>query len=266
MINYRTYGAGPYKVAVVHGGPGAPGSVAAIARELSKELAVLEPLQTETTLEGQVQELYETLCSYGAVPITVIGHSWGAWLSFILAAKHPDIIKKLILVSSGPFESRYVRLLEEARFSRMSPEEKAEAKYIIEYLGTEAGDKKLELLARLGELVEKTDNYELEIVATDRFDLIQAEGDTYQQVWSEADKLRHSGQLLEFASKIKCPVVAIHGDYDPHPAEGVREPLEREIKDFHFYLLNCCDHSPWKERHAREEFYKILKSELQDSR
>ena len=27
--------------------------------------------------------------------------------------------------------------------------------------------------------------------------------------------------------KIKCPVVAIHGDYDPHLAEGVREPLSR---------------------------------------
>ena len=262
MINFRAYGTNPYRTAVVHGGPGAPGSVAAIARELSREWAVLEPLQTETTLEGQVQELYETLCRHGDTPVTLIGHSWGAWLSFILAAKHPSCVRKLILVCSGPFESHYVSLLEENRFGRMSPEEKAEAESIIEYLCSENGDKKDEMLARLGELVEKADNYEIEEIETDSFDRIQVEGGIYQQVWGEAERLRESGQLLEYGRKIKCPVVAIHGDYDPHPAEGVREPLSRVIADFRFYMLEHCGHSPWKERHAREEFYRILRSEL----
>ncbi len=262
MINFRTYGTNPYKTAVVHGGPGAPGSVAAIARELSKEWGVLEPLQTETTLEGQVQELYENLCSHGDVPVTLIGHSWGAWLSFILAAKHPPCVKKLILICSGPFESYYVSLLEENRFGRMSPEEKAEAESIIEYLSSDYGDKKDGMLVRLGELVEKADNYEIEEIETDRFDRIQVEGGTYQQVWGEAERLRESGQLLEYGRTIKCPVIAIHGDYDPHPAEGVREPLSRILGDFRFYLLEKCGHTPWKERNAREEFYRILKKEI----
>lgn len=46
MRNVRFYGNKPYKVAVVHGGPGALGSVAAISRELSKDFGVIEPLQT----------------------------------------------------------------------------------------------------------------------------------------------------------------------------------------------------------------------------
>ena len=43
--------AGLYKVALVHGGPGAPGSIAPVARELSKTCGVLEPLQTRASVE-----------------------------------------------------------------------------------------------------------------------------------------------------------------------------------------------------------------------
>jgi len=71
-----------------------------------------------------------------------------------------------------------------------------------------------------------------------------------------------SGKLLELGKSIKCPVVAIHGDYDPHPAEGVAEPLSRILKDFRFILLEKCGHRPWLERSARDRFYSILKQEL----
>ncbi len=56
MSPVRKWGPGPYTVAVIHGGPGAPGEMATVAREISTVKGVLEPLQTETTLEGQVRE------------------------------------------------------------------------------------------------------------------------------------------------------------------------------------------------------------------
>ena len=62
--------------------------------------------------------------------------------------------------------------------------------------------------------------------------------------------------------QIRCPVVAIHGAYDPHPAEGVRGPLTSIIRDFRFILLDRCGHEPWIERWARDRFYEILKNEL----
>lgn len=52
MNNLRTYGLSPYRVAVLHGGPGAPGGMAPVARNLSRARGVLEPLQTADTLEG----------------------------------------------------------------------------------------------------------------------------------------------------------------------------------------------------------------------
>jgi pimeloyl-ACP methyl ester carboxylesterase len=56
--------------------------------------------------------------------------------------------------------------------------------------------------------------------------------------------------------------VAIHGDYDPHPAEGVREPLSKVLKDFRFILLEHCGHLPWIEREAREGFFELVRGEL----
>jgi len=50
MKNLRKYGEAPFKVAVIHGGPGAPGEMAPVARELSSVSGVLEPLQTATTI------------------------------------------------------------------------------------------------------------------------------------------------------------------------------------------------------------------------
>lgn len=75
--------------------------------------------------------------------------------------------------------------------------------------------------------------------------------------------MRRSGTLLELAQRIQCPVVAIHGDYDPHPAEGVRKPLLSVLKDFRFVLLKQCGHKPWIERRATEAFYQVLEEELQ---
>ena len=46
----RLYGKAPYRVAVVHGGPGAAGEMAPVARRLGAACGVLEPLQTAMTM------------------------------------------------------------------------------------------------------------------------------------------------------------------------------------------------------------------------
>lgn len=262
MINVRRYGREPHRVAVIHGGPGAPGSVAAMARELSRDFGVLEPLQTRSSLEGQVLELREELENHGALPVTLIGHSWGAWLAFILAARYPQMVSKLILVGSGPFEQRYVQFLKENRLSRLDPQERTEFQQLLQQLGSPDAMAKDQLLSRLGNLVSKSDNFDLVVIPTDEQDLVQVDGDLYQAVWAEAAELRRSGALLANAPSITCPIVAIHGDCDPHPASGVKEPLEQAGRDFRFLLLRQCGHTPWKERYAMDEFYAIVRHEI----
>jgi pimeloyl-ACP methyl ester carboxylesterase len=57
-------------------------------------------------------------------------------------------------------------------------------------------------------------------------------------------------------------VVAIHGDYDPHPADGINIPLSNALPDFRFVLLEHCGHYPWIEWQAQVKFYEILVEEL----
>jgi pimeloyl-ACP methyl ester carboxylesterase len=57
---------------------------------------------------------------------------------------------------------------------------------------------------------------------------------------------------------------AIHGEYDPHPIDGVKLSLQNKFKDFIMYTLRKCGHSPWKEKHAYQEFYEILRKELEE--
>ena len=258
MNNLRTYGDAPYRVAVIHGGPGAPGEMAPVARELSPNIGVLEPLQTADSINGQVAELKNVLEKSGNPPITLIGFSWGAWLSFIFAARHPSMVKKLILVSSGPFDEKYVAQIMETRFKHLNADEQNEVLLLFSTL--DSACMKGNRFIRFGELMDKADSFD---PLPHDSETVPGSPDIYQKVWTEASKMRRSGKLLNLGKMIRCPVVAIHGDYDPHPAVGVQEPLSRVLQDFRFILLEKCGHHPWFERQAKQQFYDVLGKEIE---
>jgi pimeloyl-ACP methyl ester carboxylesterase len=254
MINLRKYGKPPYTVAVVHGGPGARGEVAPVARELSSLVGILEPLQTATTLE-----LHSVLQGNALLPVTLVGHSWGAWLGYIAAARYPASVKKLVLIGSGPFEHQYAVNITGTRLTRLSESDRLRALSLIEALSNSDTLNKNELFGEFGALFARADAYD---PLPDDREAIEAQYDSGQQVWQEAEALRRSGELLEMGKQITCPVVAIHGDYDSHPAEGVERPLASVLQDFRFILLDKCGHSPWLEKQARNRFYDILRIEI----
>jgi pimeloyl-ACP methyl ester carboxylesterase len=259
-MNLRKYGTSPYQVAVVHGGPGAAGEMATVARELALRRGVLEPLQTVKTIDGQVGELRNVLEGHGDVPVVLIGYSWGAWLSSLVAARYKDLVRKLILVSSGPFEERYAHGILDTRLERLSDKERLEVKNFLERFAYIADEKKNTAFSRFGELMSRADMFDpLDI---DEDNEITYRVDIHQGVWRDAAELRRSGKLFEIMKDITCPVIAIHGDYDPHPAEGVEKPLKKVLKDFRFVLLKNCGHKPWGEKNAWVTFYKILENEL----
>lgn len=258
--NPRMYGQPPFSVAVVHGGPGAAGEMAPVARELSGLQGILEPMQTARTLNGQVDELKTLLEENAALPVTLIGYSWGAWLSFILASRYPYLVKRLVLVSSGPFLDEFASQILSTRLSRLDQTQRSEVEGILESLEDPSDSYADQRLARLGEIFGSCDSFDpldRRIEKLEAYVLCQAQ--IYQSVWKEAENLRRTGELLEAGKRINCPVVAIHGDWDPHPAGGVYEPLSSIVKSFQFILLIYCGHKPWIERQAKDKFYSILK-------
>ncbi|MGB2768190.1 MAG: alpha/beta hydrolase [Candidatus Zixiibacteriota bacterium] len=259
MASLRTYGKAPFRVAVIHGGPGAAGEMAPVARELASGWGVLEPLQTKASVEGQIEELRTVLQENGDPPVFLVGFSWGAWLSYLVAAHYPSLVKKVILVGSGPFEEKYVAGIETTRLSRLTEEERAEVESLYDILDDPSAPEKGEAFARFGALFSKADAYD---PIKHESEAIDYRPDIFQSVWKEAAELRRSGKLVQLGKRIKCAVVAIHGDYDPHPAEGVQKPLSAILKSFRLILLPNCGHKPWIERQAKDRFYEILKEQL----
>lgn len=260
MKNMRQYGDAPFSLAVLHGGPAAPGSMAGVASDLAAAgIGVLEPFQTRESIDSLVAELKEILLARAEAPVTLVGHSWGAWLGFIFAARYSGLVKKLILVGSGPFEAGYAAGIMDARLGRLTETDRREARSLIASLNKPADSGLDGILSRFGALISTADAFDpLPLASTE----IVCRYDLHVRIWAEASELRSSGKLLEMGRLIQCPVVAIHGDYDPHPSEGVAEPLARVLSDFRFYLLAKCGHEPWRERQAREKFYELLLREL----
>lgn len=258
-INHKIHGAKPLKVVVVHGGPGATGDMQPVAKELAKSYGVLESLQTAKSIIGQLEELVGVLEKHANLPVILIGHSWGAWLSFILAARHPKYVEKVILVSAPPFKKEYAENIMSTRMDRLSTENKEQLKQIVGMFAdpsTQNAD-----LNEFKKFIVEVDSYDPQFYKDngEEFHI-----DIFRQVWPEANDLRDSGELLPLGKQIKCPVVAIHGDSDSHPYEGVQTPLNAVLKDFKFILLEKCGHTPWIEKYARNEFYEVLRQEIKD--
>lgn len=258
MENFRTYGVPPYTIILVHGGPGGSGEMKDVAEKLLEHnFSVLEPIQTKTSLWGQVYELRHVIEEQAPTPIVLVGYSWGAWLSCLVAEKYPHLVKKLLLISSGSFDESYCVGMQDTRMKRLTQEEQSEVKALLENIDNI--DQKS--FKRFGSLMSKADSYDFE--ECDDNDL-NFDYNIFKKVWPEASYLRKSGELLKISSRIKCPVVAIHGKEDPHLAIGVKDPLSSNLKKFTFVEIEKSGHTPWKERQAKDKFFKILINELRD--
>jgi len=171
VINPRRYGNPPFSVAVIHGGPGAGGEMAPVAQQLCTVQGILEPLQTAHSLEGQVEELKGLLEECADLPVTLIGFSWGAWLSFILAARYPAMVKRLIMVASAPFQEKYAQKIMQTRLYRLREseiDEQDQVRSIFAILdgsnssqsGNESQNEKNRALARLDGIFSRTDAFD----------------------------------------------------------------------------------------------------------
>jgi pimeloyl-ACP methyl ester carboxylesterase len=224
-MNSRAYGKAPYQLVVVHGGPGAAGEMGPVARQVANRLGVLEAIQTATAVEGQIEELRQLVALRATLPAVLLGYSWGAWLSLLVAARDPRLIRKLILVSCPPLSDSYIAQLEAARLSRLTESERASFLAASHSLLTTAAKDEDLLLSQLGMLARKADSYALVEESEERTE-VRLSAEIYRQVWLRAAEMRRTSELLRRAHAVICPVVAIHGEFDPSPAlGGIRTPL-----------------------------------------
>src|SRR5713226_3040482 len=110
MLRVREYGDSGPRVIVLHGGPGAAGHMAPVARGLAGSYRVIEPLQRgnggeRLTVARHVADLHEIINVYAQdCHPAMLGASWGAMLALAYAAAHPDSTGPVILVDCGTFD------------------------------------------------------------------------------------------------------------------------------------------------------------------
>jgi pimeloyl-ACP methyl ester carboxylesterase len=257
----RLHGTPPYRWVIVHGGPGAPGSVSSLARRLAVTMGVVEPFQTRATVWELVEELHEQIRTTAQVPALVLGHSWGAWLVFLLASRHPEVVSRAFLVAPGVWETAYLPELERRRLAALTPSEQAEYRALVVAL-EKSGENAAGQLRRLGELATRADDFEVSATPENREEMLPLSGTQYRALWAEAAQMRARGELVALAPHITVPLCLIHGLNDATPAAGVVEPLQGRVPHLSVHLLERCGHHPWKETHAQAEFFHLLGSGL----
>lgn len=72
----RLYGKAPYTLALLHGGPGARGSLAGLAAQVGQKRAAAELLQTAFSVEELLQELHAQIQTL-TPPVALAGHRGG---------------------------------------------------------------------------------------------------------------------------------------------------------------------------------------------
>lgn len=122
----RLYGSEPYKLVLVHSGPGAIGSLKGFAQELSEisKTGVVEAIQSKYSITELIEELYCQTKDNCNGKVTLIGYSWGAWLVAFFAEKHPELVENIILVGCGPLKDKYVSEIGTRRSQNLSSEDR----------------------------------------------------------------------------------------------------------------------------------------------
>ncbi len=260
MNEYNVYGRKEVNLVLVHGGPGARGSLKDLAVMMSGDLGILEINQTKLSIKELIEDMNKYITKICKSKVVLLGHSWGAWLVCLYAYRHPDKVKKLILVGSGSFDIKYVKEFNDRRLSRLSKDEKNEYDILMKNFMSNNFSNKDEVMTEFGKLMAKLDTYEFQ---DNEYSTIgEASFQMFNSIWNEASNLRKTGELINMMKEVDVPIHVIHGDYDSHEIKGILEPFEEYGIHCTYDVIKKCGHYPWREKYGKNEFIDIIFREV----
>jgi pimeloyl-ACP methyl ester carboxylesterase len=259
-IRVRRHGIEGPLVAVLHGGPGAAGSVASLARDLASLCRVLEPLQRRSgpvplTVSRHVADLAAILPE----PAILVGWSWGAMLGLSFAVAHPDRVRSLILVGCGTYDVAARAAYHDAMAERLGPAGRARQAELQRRLEQAADVATRDRVgAALGKLASRAQAFEP--LAEDGE--VQFDATGHQETWRDVLRLQDNAVEPQAFAAITCPVLMLHGRDDPHPGPAIRDSLLPYLTHLEYEELSRCGHAPWLERWGRKAFLRSLSERI----
>jgi pimeloyl-ACP methyl ester carboxylesterase len=256
MIEVREYGTSGPRVLLLHGGPGAPGHMAPIGRDLASEFRVFEPFQRHSggpplTVARHVDDLHEVIESLeGREPTHLVGSSWGAMLALAYAARHPDRVGRVTLVGCGTFDPLARQRFEATLRERMGSDLSAR----LRRLEAEVEDPDERLRIKADVLLPL---YSYRPITTEmENERVDARG--HRETWEDMLRLQADGVYPAAFNHIVGPVLMLHGEHDPHPGRMIRASLAPHIPQLEYHEWERCGHYPWLEGAVRRDFFSLL--------
>lgn len=252
-LRVRSYGQPGRPAIVLHGGPGSPGSAGPLARGLADPLHVLEPWQrwsssTPLTVDQHVADLGHVLSKYTPdEKPALVGESRGAMLALVFASRYPNLVSTVVLIGCGTFDDRARARLQEVLEHRTTPEMKARLADLEARFPDEA-----ERFLEAHRLSDPIYTFSRAVDADATIEQFDIKG--HLESWSDMLRLQASGAVPASFASIDCPVLMLHGTYDPHPGALIRDSLKRYLPQLEYHEFEKCGHSPWVEEHARDRF------------
>jgi len=257
----RYYGSSGPVVILLHGGPAAYGDLGDMASNLVDSFRVIEPWQrasgdTPLTVDIHIQDLHNLVTlKCPDKPPAIVGHSWGAMLALCYAAAYPDRTGPIALVGCGTFDNESRSRMKEIFDERMDPETRLKVKNLEVELD-DPGERLVEKYKIIGRLQEY-EHIPRENVKEQPFDKR-----AHRETWDDMVRLMNEGVYPATFASIKTPVIMLHGSYDPHPGEMIYSNLKEHIPQLEYCEFDKCGHYPWREKHASESFYHVLRNWL----
>lgn len=259
-IHIRHYGTTGPLIILLHGGPGAPGYVAPIARGLADAFQIIEPFQrvsgkSPLTVAQHVADLHEIIQTHGSATRPVlVGHSWGAMLALAYAAVHTETVGPLVLIGCGTFDTVARERLKTIRRERMDFEfERRQAALLARYPDP---DDRLKIIGSLHQRIDSVD------LISHKDETAAFDARAHEETWADMLRLQAEGLYPASFAAIRNPVLMLHGAEDPHPGSMIRDSLAPFLPQLEYHELQRCGHYPWLEKAAKDDFYAVLRDWL----
>lgn len=157
-------------------------------------------------LEQDASEALQLLGSFGLNRINIIGHSDGGTIALMLAADHPELMEKLVVVAAHI----YVEPKMEKGLTAIADTLDNEA--FVKALSRQHGDK-AKALAR-----------------------------AWVDHWY---RVGHQGlDITQVLPKVECPTLVIQGELDEHATPQHAQDIADSVRDGHLWLIPGVGHMP----------------------
>lgn len=271
-MHIEEYGIGSKTIILVHGGPSLFGYMKSLGKQLAPSYKVIDYAQkgtyespgssNELSLDSHIDDLAKIIKDNSSKgKVVLLGHSWGASLSLLTVAQHPDLVEKVIVIGTAPLEEKTADVFSE-NLNRKFPKsvkvklEKLDRK--LELAKTDQDKNKLmqdrlKLIGAYYHLNPKTE----ELMPSSKWNYVTFLS-SIDSLWKKID----AGEIPALLKKVKISVIAFHGDSDPIPHQETFQFLKRNIGNLKTIKVEHAGHFPWLEETSKEKFLKDLCFEI----